>query len=191
MNTQIHKPEWQRIEIWLLAAFIVGAILLVIAPRAADFERSGAPSAVAVRVPASQTVKAPRIAALPFNAGDVVQYFSTVLEMPAEKGTRNTMVFENHQAITPEDRWHIAVSVERKTVIVEFVVGGDYGLSLAREFFESPLFQKEESEQLYDMLAHGQNSPVRRLKRFTVSMTYQQTTEQEDLVLRFTAPDAT
>ena len=190
MNAQIHRPEWQRIEIWTLAIIIVGAILLVIAPRAADREQLGAPTATAVRLPAAAPAAAPQGEDLPFNAWDVIQYFSTVLEMPAEKGPGSTMVFENHHAQNPEDRWHIAVSVERKTVVVEFVAGGDYGLSLAREFFESPLFQRGESEQLYAMFAQAQNGPVKRLARFTVSMNYSQTNGQESLVLRFMAPNA-
>ncbi|MDR3403986.1 MAG: hypothetical protein P4L99_15930 [Chthoniobacter sp.] len=188
MNTRIHKPEWQRIEIWLLWAAILAAILLVFAPRASDFDLGTSISATEIRLPAPESV--PRSDRLPFTASEVVQYFSTVLEMSAEKGPGGTMVFENHQATVAEDRWHIAISVERKSVVIEFVVGGDFGMTLAREFFESPLFERGESEQLYEMLGRAQNSPVKRLSRFKVGMTYNQTTEQQQLVLRFTAPNA-
>jgi hypothetical protein len=99
------------------------------------------------------------------------------------------MVFENHQATVPEDRWRIAISAEKKSVVVEFVFGGDYGLSLAREFFESPLFERGESEQLYGMLSDAQNSPVKKLARFTVSMSFNETKEQQQLVLRFGPPE--
>lgn len=190
MNAQIHEPEWQRIEIWTLAFIIVAAILLVMTPRVADRERSAPPSATEVRLPTTETPTTPHADDLPFNAWDVIQYFATVLEMPAEKGPGATMIFENHHAVVPEDRWHIAISVERKTVIVEFVAGGDYGMSLAREFFESPLFQRGESEQLYAMFAQAQNNPVKRLARFTVGMTYSQSAGQESLVLRFVALNA-
>jgi hypothetical protein len=188
MNAQIHKPEWQRIEIWLLGAAIVAAVLLVLAPRASDFDRTLSSSTRETSLPAPASV--PQIEGLPFTALDVVQYFSTVLERSAEKGAGGTMVFENISATYPEDRWHIAVSVERKSVVVEFVFSGDYGMSLAREFFESPLFQRQESEQLYEMLAHAQNSPAKRLARFTVSMTHRETSQEQNLVLRFTAPNA-
>jgi len=188
MNAQIHKPEWQRIEVWLLGVAIVAAVLLVLAPRASDFDR--ALSSRASETTLSAPAAVPRTDGLPFTALDVVQYFSTVLERSAEKGAGGAMVFANAAATYPEDRWHIAISVERKSVVVEFVFSGDYGMSLAREFFESPLFQREESEQLYDMLAHAQNSPVKRLARFTVSMTHRETSEQQNLVLRFTPPNA-
>ncbi|EDY17920.1 hypothetical protein CfE428DRAFT_4659 [Chthoniobacter flavus Ellin428] len=192
MNAQIHKPEWQRVEIWTLAVLVVGAILLVVPPRRADFDRSVAPSASEAGVPASLPRKtAPQNEALPFTAADVVQYFSSTFETSAEKGEGNTMVFENHEVKSPDDRWRIAISTEGKAVIVEFTAGGDYGLSLARDFFESPLFQREESEQLYDLFARAQNNPVKKLPRFTVGVTYRQTSEEENLVIRFTAPNAT
>jgi len=188
MHIRIHRPEWQRIEIWLIAAAVLAAILLVLAPRASDFDLKVPPKAIEIRLPASEPVL--RADALPFTAWDVVQYFSTVLEMSAEKGPGGTMVFENHQTTVPEDRWRIAISVERKSVVVEFVVGGDFGMTMAREFFEGPLFTRGESEQLYEMLGHAQNSPVKKLPRFTVGMTYKETSDQQQLVLRFTAPIA-
>lgn len=188
MNAQIHKPEWHRVEIWLIWGAVLAAILLVLAPRAADFDRAVSSNATETRP--SVSVPATPMEGLPFTAWDVVQYFSTVLETSAEKGAGGAMVFENHQATFPEDRWRIAISVERKSVVVEFVVNGDYGMSLAREFFESPLFQRDESEQLYEMLGQAQNSPVKKMTRFTVGMTVKESSDQQSLVLRFTAPNA-
>jgi hypothetical protein len=187
MNARIDKPEWQRFENWLIWVAVLAAALLVLAPRAADSDRFAGPKATEVgRAVNGSHVRSDRV---PFTALDVVQYFSTVLEMSAQSGTAGTMVFENHQAAAPEDRWRIAISVERKSVVVEFVVGGDYGLSLAREFFESPLFERGESEQLYEMFGHAQNSPVKKLARFTVSMSFKETTGQQQLVLRFAPPE--
>lgn len=186
MNAHIDKPFWQRLEIWLIWIAVLAAVLLLLAPRAADYDRLAGPVATEMRRPMTE----PRLRSdgLPFTALDVVQYFSTVLEMSAQSGTGGALVFENHQVTVPEDRWRITISVERKSVVVEFVVGGDYGLSLAREFFESPLFERAESEQLYEMLSHAQNSPVKKLSRFTVSMSFKETTEQQQLVLRFGPP---
>jgi hypothetical protein len=128
--------------------------------------------------------------ALPFEAAEVVAYFSTVLEMSPEKGEDGATVFENPQAGYAEDRWRIAISTEGPGVVVQFVVGGDYGLSLAREFFECPVFERAESEALYGMLSRAQNGPVEHLPRFTVSLTYQGGVKLEMLVLRFTPPNA-
>src|SRR4051812_45637005 len=128
MNAQIHKPEWQRIEVCLLGVAIVAAVLLVLAPRASDFDRALSSNVRETSLPAPAPV--PRMEGLPFTALDVVQYFSTVLERSAEKGAGGSMVFENQDVTHPEDRWHIAISVERKSVVVEFVFSGDYGMSL-------------------------------------------------------------
>jgi len=187
MNTRIDKPEWQRFETWLIWVAVLAAALLVLAPRAANPDRFVSPTTTEMRPPTTEPhLRSDRV---PFTALDVVQYFSTVLEMSAESGTAGVMVFENHQAGVPEDRWRIAISVERKSVVVEFVFGGDYGLSLAREFFESPLFERGESEQLYEMFGHAQNGPVKKLARFTVSMSFKATNEQQQLVLRFGPPE--
>ena len=188
MNTQIHKPEWQRIEIWLLWAAIFAAVLLFLAPRAADFERAATDtSAVAVRLPQGLTT---RTARLPFTVWDVKEYFSTVLEMSSEKGADGAIVFENQQTTVPEDRWRIAITTEGKGVLVQFVTGGEYGMNLAREFFECPLFERAESEQLYGMLSHAQDGPVITVRRFVVGMTYKQTAKEMILLLRFSPPNA-
>lgn len=188
MNAQIHKPEWQRIEIWLLWAAILAAVLLVLAPRAADFERAATDTnAIAVRLPSGPTTRTMR---LPFTAWDVKEYFSTVLEMSAEKGADGAIVFENQQTTVPEDCWRIAITTERKGVLVQFVTGGDYGMNLAREFFECPLFERAETEQLYRMLGRAQDAPVVTLRRFVVGMTYKQTAKEMILLLRFSPPNA-
>src|SRR6185312_11507854 len=117
MNAQIHKPEWQRVEIWTLAVLVVGAILLVVPPRTADFDRSVAPSESETGVAASLPRKtAPQDEALPFTASDVVQYFSSTFETSAEKEEGNAMVFENQEVKSPDDRWRIAISTEGKAV---------------------------------------------------------------------------
>jgi hypothetical protein len=99
-------------------------------------------------------------------------------------------VFENQQVVHAEDRWRIAVAPEGKGIVVEFTVGGDFGLSLAREFFESPLFVRAESEEFYAMLNEARNAPVKKMRRFTVAMTFAETTDLQMLVMRFLPRDA-
>lgn len=122
---------------------------------------------------------------LPFTAADVVHYFSTTLDMSSEKGANGASVFQNHDP-QPEDRWRIEVQTEEKSVIVEFTVDGNYGLSLAREFFESPLFERDEYERFYAMLNDAKNHPVDEMPRFTVKMTMRKFKDSEILTLRFT-----
>ncbi len=129
-----------------------------------------------------------RLGLLPFTAADVVHYFSTVLEMSAEKAPNGGMVFQNHDP-QPEDRWRIEVQSDKKDVIIEFTVGGNYGMSKAREFFESPLFQRDEFEHFYAMLNEAKNGPVDEMRRFTVKMTMRDINESQILTLRFTPRD--
>jgi len=74
MNAQIHKPEWQRIENWFIWTAVLGAALLVLAPRAADFECVWSADEKEMRPPAAEP--AARIEGLPFTARDVAGYFS-------------------------------------------------------------------------------------------------------------------
>ena len=123
---------------------------------------------------------------LPFTAADAIHYFSTALEMSSEKTPNGGTVFENQHDPLPEDRWRIEVLADGKNVIVEFTVGGNYGFGLAREFFESPLFERDEFEHFYEMLSNAENAPVEKMRRFTVKMTLRDAKESQVLTLRFT-----
>jgi hypothetical protein len=126
---------------------------------------------------------------LPFTAADAVHYFSTVLEMSPEKSPNGGTFFEHQHDPLPEDRWRIEVLAEDKNVMVEFTVGGNYGFGLAREFFESPLFERDEFEHFYEMLSNAKNAPVEKLRRFTVKMTLRDARQSQVLTLRFIPRD--
>ncbi|MEI9892546.1 MAG: hypothetical protein WDN28_01140 [Chthoniobacter sp.] len=181
MKASIRQEEWQRNANW----WARGAALLMLATAGTHFPSLMASEEIPVRLPLP--APALRTGGLPFTAWDVVQYFSTVLEMSAEKGNAGVLFFENQQATQPEDRWRIEIWTEGRSVLVEFRAGGDYGLSLAREFFESPLFERDESEQLYELLSHAQNNPLRKLRRFSVGMTYKEMVDEQVLLLKFAA----
>jgi hypothetical protein len=188
MNAPIHKPEWQRIENWLIWIVVLGAALLLLTPLATGREQI----ALAEGKEYSQQAPPPepRTEGLPFTAWDVVQYFATVLEMSPEKEKGGALVFENQQAIYPEDKWRIEIWTERKSVVVQFTAGGENGMSLAREFFECPIFEADESGQFYEMFNHAQAGPLTKMHRFTVGMAFKDTSDLEVLVMKFTAPKA-
>lgn len=181
MNTTLSRSEWQRIEHWLIWIAAIGILLFILVPLAAD-------KADVQRVPAEHRVLAPQKLKLPFTAWNVAEYFSTSLEMSVDKRANGRLVFENPHGTVPEDFWHIEISTESESVVVQFIVGGDYGMSLAREFFECPLFEPRETEKLYEMLSGAQNSPVAKLPRFTVSMAYREQTNLQMLNLKFAPP---
>jgi hypothetical protein len=182
MNTQIHKPEWQRIEIWMLFAAIVAIVLFFLAPRTSDFEHVVTVESAGSSSPVDPV---PRADALPFGAADVVQYFSTRLETKAAQGSGGAAVFENQHAATAADHWRVSVTTEEKSVAVDFAGGGDLGLGLAREFFDSPIFERTEGEKLHAMLARAPVDSVTRMLRFTASLTFHQVDGQQILSLRF------
>lgn len=188
MHAQFHKPEWLRIEHWLIWATVLAALLFFVVPRAAELERLVAAPVAESHLPQTHPGKPALV--LPFTAADVVHYFSTVLEMSPATEESGARVFENYQVVHPEDRWRITIWTEGKVVNVDFTVGGDYGLSLAREFFESPLFVQSESESFYEMLGEARNAPVKKMPRFTATMTFTETTDLQKLVMRFSPRDS-
>ena len=63
-------------------------------------------------------------------------------------------------------------------------------MGLAREFFECPLFERDESAQFYEMFSDAQNGPLTRTHRFTVGMNFKETPDLRVLVMKFTTPNA-
>ena len=134
-----------------------------------------------------QNVRAvPRV--LHFTAADVVLYFNSVLGMPPKRSKKGETIFEDNKSRWPEDRYRILITQEDGDVVVSFAVGGDYGMNFAREFFECPLFQRAESEQLYKLLNEAEKAPTAALPRFSVSMRSWETKDKVHLVLRFSRP---
>lgn len=186
MTSHPHKPIWQRYETWLIAVAVLIALLFILPHRA-----GGAGSAETRPADATALVTRPAEISperLPFGVADVAQYFSTVLEMSAERGPGETVRFENLHVSHPEDRWFIAIWAEGSDVVVEFRAGGDWGMNLAREFFESALFERGESEQFYAMLNDARNGPQQKFPRFTLQMQLRETVDLLTLTLRFTPP---
>lgn len=125
--------------------------------------------------------------AVPFNAADVVRYFTEALEArPA--ATREGTVFESPKGTNLEDQYRIVILQEGGEVVIHFSVGGDYGMNLAREFFECPLFKRKESERLYMLLNEAAKAPVMPMERFSVSARLWETRDRIHLVLRFFRP---
>ncbi|MDR3402044.1 MAG: hypothetical protein P4L99_06050 [Chthoniobacter sp.] len=78
------QREWRRLWKWLILGVVLGAAPMVLAQQATDFPSAAATDERELRLPAPGPI--PRTRGLPFAAWDMMQYFSTVLEMSAEKG---------------------------------------------------------------------------------------------------------
>lgn len=137
-----------------------------------------------VRNPFSKRAHAlPR--ALHFTATDVVHYFTSVLDVPPKHTKEGSIIFEEKRSRWPEDHYRIFIAQENGDVVVSFAVAGNYGMNLAREFFECPLFHRAESEQLYKLLGEAEKAPTATLPRFSVSFRSWETKERAHVVLRF------
>jgi hypothetical protein len=128
----------------------------------------------------------PRVKSLPFSASDAIRYFSKVMTKPPQKLSSGATVFETQHDPLPEDRCTIEVRTDGDVLIIEFKAGGNVGLSHAREFFESRLFEPDETQRFYAMLSDAEKGPVEKLRRFTVGMTSMETKSSFILLLRFT-----
>lgn len=188
MTAHPHKSFWQRWETWLIAVAVLIALLFVLPHRAGGAEFAAAAPGIGATLPAKPALPAPD--RLPFSAAEVADYFSTVLEMAAERAPGEALRFENLHVTHPEDRWFITVWAEGREVVVEFRVGGEYGMIHAREFFESQFFARAESESFYAMLSDARNNPKQKFPRFSLQMQLRETLDMVTLTLRFSPPAA-
>lgn len=125
---------------------------------------------------------------VPFNAADVVRYFTEALETRPTVSRGGYTVFESPKRTNPEDQYRVVIQQEDGEVVLHFSAGGDYGMNLAREFFECQLFKRKESEQLYALLNEAAKAPVMPMGRFSVSARSWETRDRIHLVLRFFQP---
>lgn len=179
MGTQRQGFRWQVFAVRTVCACLVSASASAVdSPAYAGFIVNVANKARPVR-------QAPW--ALPFNAADVVRYFTKTLNVPPRRGDQGAIIFESANG-RPEERYRIMVVQEEGDVVVSFAVGGNYGMNIVREFFECPLFDRRESEQLYALLNEAETGPTVKMKRFSVSARGWETRDQSHLVLRFFRP---
>lgn len=145
-------------------------------------ERTGLPALGSLR-PAPQVVAA-RVS-LPFTMSDVVDYFTEALMIkPRDEG--GTIVFASSANGSPEDVFRIAITPERQALVVAFSGGGDYGVTLAREFFEARFFTLEETLRFFTLLDASRGGPVTaKLRRFTVRFDHVEHEDDFHLTLRF------
>jgi hypothetical protein len=156
----------------------MGAFL---APRVVSYPAQAIVSAIDHAISRSGAV------ALPFTVDDVVRYFSSALGTePLASG--KAVVFTSGASGIDADLYRIEVAREARAVVVSFRGGGDYGMTMAREFFEAPFFEREETLRFFSMLAAADAATTARLKRFTVRMQLVQHRDDFHLTMRFTPP---
>ena len=170
---------------WMLLAGVVLTIVVFFASRrVARFTDRAAPAALALSRPTLPRTALPKT--LHFTLADVVSYFSTALATKPS-ASDNRFVFTGPAKGHAEDVFRIAISEEAQDVIVAFSGGGDYGLTLAREFFEAPFFTRDETLRFFTLLEESREGPATaKLPRFTVRFTHIGHRDDFHLTLRFT-----
>lgn len=176
-----------RRMLFLLAGVVLGVVLMAVvffaAPRVASFTDRAAPVAISLSRPAPPRTALPQ--ALPFTPADFVSYFSTALETKPS-ASDNLFVFTGTANGHAEDVFRIAISAEAQDLVVAFSGGGDYGLTLAREFFEAPFFTRDETLRFFTLLEESREGPATaKLPRFTVRFTHIGHSDDFHLTLRF------
>jgi hypothetical protein len=183
-------PEFphRRVRADLSIAFL-GAAMFFSAPILIDYGHSAA-VAVARSWPLhhQSPVQVPR---LPFTIEDIAGYFATALTIKPAQAPGGALVFEDRSSVYREQHFRIVVSSDSNDLLVAFTAGGDYGVSLLREFFEAPLFSKAESERLYKLLNSTDTARAATLPRFKVGLSELRTSDSIKLTLRFSPSAST
>ncbi len=172
----------RRCALPFAGAAIAGAAFFFV-PRGATLPDRPALAAIATSRPAPRPVT-PR-ETLPFTMPDVVGYFTRALmREPEDDG--NTAVFTGPGNGHAEDVFRIAITPEKGELVVAFSGGGDYGVTLAREFFEAPFFERNETLCFFTLLEESRSGPATAtLRRFTVRFTRLEHSDDFHLTLRF------
>ena len=169
---------------FLLAGVVLMIVVFFASRRAASFPGRVAPVATSLSHPVPPRAAAPQ--ALPFTPADFVSYFSTALETKPS-ASDNRFVFTGPANGHAEDVFRIAISTEAQDLVVAFTGGGDYGLTLAREFFEAPFFTRDETLRFFTLLEKSREGPATaKLPRFTVRFTHIGHRDDFHLTLHFT-----
>ncbi len=171
---------------WMLLAGVVLLIVVFFASRrAASFTDRPAPVALALSRPTLPPTALPKT--LHFTLADVVSYFTTALATKPSV-SENRFVFTGPANGYPEDVFRIEIFEEAQELVVAFSGGGDYGLTMAREFFEARFFTRDETLRFFTLLEESREGPVTaKLPRFTVRFTHIGHRDDFHLTLRFTA----
>lgn len=166
-----------------LAGTALAATAFLAAPHLINLSERAAVAVIETPRPAPRPV-APRVS-LPFTMSDVVAYFADALMMkPDHEG--GSVVFAGSANGHAEDVFRIAITPERQTLVVAFSGGGDYGVTLAREFFEARFFTLEETLRFFTLLDESRDDPATaKLRRFTVRFDHLEHSDDFHLTLRF------
>ena len=181
MTTLTHGSHRRRM-LFLLAGVVLTVVAFFATRRVASYPDRAVPAAMSVSHPPHTALPQ----TLPFTLADFVSYFSSALETKPS-ASDNGFVFTGPANGHAEDVFRIAISEEAQDVVVAFSGGGDYGLTLAREFFEAPFFTRDETLSFFTLLDESrEGSATAKLPRFTVRFTHIGHSDDFHLTLRFT-----
>ena len=170
--------------LFLLAGVVLAVVAFFATRRVASYTDRAVPVAMSLSRPAPPHAALPQT--LPFILADFVSYFSSAL-VTTPSASDDRFVFTGSANGHAEDVFRIAISAEARDLVVAFSGGGDYGVTLAREFFEAPFFTRDETLGFFTLLEESREDPATaKLPRFTVRFTYVGHRDDFHLTLRFT-----
>ena len=124
----------------------------------------------------------------PLTFGNVVAFFREALGRSPLKTDARTAVFAEGEWKNRDIYNHSLIFIENadEDVEVTFVVSGDEGMNWVNEFFDSPFFQRAETEALFGLLNSVRGSRRANIGRFTVELSHWQPRHHEIVVLSLT-----
>lgn len=168
---------------WSYAGLTCAAVVLFSHPRL-DIPGASAPATPELAVSRAKPFAA--TAALPFRTAEVIDYFTGALALNPKK-VGNSAVFQSPANEAVEDSFSIAVTEESHGLAVLFTGKGDYAMTVAREFFEAPIFNREESLRFFALLSEERRDQTEKLQRFTVRFQLLEHKDDSHLTMRFSA----
>ena len=129
----------------------------------------------------------PRLTALPFSLGQVLDYFNEAFGKRPFKNDDGSFVYVDRE--NSDETAIVMVSEFETNLDLVLWATGDYGVNYIREFFEAPFFLRAESEQLYRLLDGGPGVRSLALERFNVQMRVAEAGRWVHVALQFRPSD--
>ena len=124
----------------------------------------------------------------PLTFGNAVAFFREALGRAPLKTDARTAVFAEGEWKNRDIYNHSLIFIENadEDVEITFIMSGDEGMNWVNEFFDSPFFQRAETESLFALLNSARGSRRTKIGRFAVELGRWQPRHHEIVVLSLT-----
>lgn len=124
----------------------------------------------------------------PLTFTNTVAFFREALGRAPLKVDARTAVFAEGEWANRDVYSHAAILIENadEDLEITFMMSGDEGMNWVNEFFDSPFFERSETESLFQLLNNGPGTRRARVGRFAVELSRWEPRHHEIIVLSLT-----